>query len=75
MFLVISCIRVTMKRKSRKKVKELQTEITVGAEELNLYRDFWLSLTPRERLRRSMALRKRLRNPASIHDEKLFPKP
>lgn len=35
----------------------------------------WLELTPAERLRRSWALRKRLRDPQAVHDAKLFPRP
>jgi hypothetical protein len=37
--------------------------------------DVWSRLTPRERLARSWRMRDRLRDPASIHDRKLFPKP
>ncbi len=36
---------------------------------------FWQALTPRERLRRSWAMRRRLPNPRAVHDRKLFPKP
>lgn len=35
----------------------------------------WRQLTPRERLRRSWALRARLPDPRAVHDRKLFPKP
>jgi hypothetical protein len=35
----------------------------------------WRKLTPRERLRRSWAMRSRLADPRAIHDRKLFPKP
>jgi len=44
-------------------------------EELNVYREVWLSLTPADRLARSWALRARLRDPQAVHDAKLFPKP
>jgi hypothetical protein len=37
--------------------------------------DEWVRLTPRERLRRSWALRSRLKDPRAVHDRKLFPKP
>ena len=37
--------------------------------------DVWRKLTPRERLRRSWAMRSRLPNPRAVHDRKLFPKP
>jgi len=37
--------------------------------------DVWRKLTPRERLRRSWALRSRLPNLRAVHDRKLFPKP
>ena len=43
--------------------------------EMDTFMDFWLSLTPAERLRRSWAMRSRLRDPAAIHDAKLFPRP
>ena len=32
----------------------------------------WLSLTPRERLSRSWALRRRLKDPGAAHDAKIF---
>jgi hypothetical protein len=35
----------------------------------------WRELTPRERLRRSWALRARLKDAAAAHDRKLFPAP
>jgi hypothetical protein len=35
----------------------------------------WTRLTPRERLRRSWAMRARLPDPQAAHDRKLFPKP
>jgi hypothetical protein len=35
----------------------------------------WQQLTPRERLRRSWALRSRLPDLRAVHDRKLFPKP
>jgi hypothetical protein len=35
----------------------------------------WRELTPRERLRRSWAMRSRLRDPRAVHDRKLFPQP
>ena len=35
----------------------------------------WTQLTPRERLRRSWAMRARLPDPQAVHDQKLFPKP
>ena len=37
------------------------------------YLEYWMSLTPRERLRRAWRLRKRLKNLQAIHDEKTFP--
>lgn len=43
--------------------------------ELDLFREDWLALTPRERLARSWALRARLRDPRAVHDAKLWPKP
>jgi hypothetical protein len=35
----------------------------------------WIQLTPAERLRRSWAMRSRLRDPQAVHDAKLFPQP
>jgi hypothetical protein len=37
--------------------------------------DFWMQLSPAERLRRAWALRARLRDPYDAHDQKLFPAP
>ncbi|MCX8091944.1 MAG: hypothetical protein N3I86_13595 [Verrucomicrobiae bacterium] len=39
------------------------------------WREVWLRLTPRERLRRSWRLRSRLPDLRAVHDRKLFPKP
>ncbi len=35
----------------------------------------WRNLSPRERLRRSWAMRSRLPDRQVVHDRKLFPKP
>ena len=35
----------------------------------------WRNLSPRERLRRSWAMRSRLPDRRGVHDRKLFPKP
>ena len=35
----------------------------------------WLALEPWQRLARSQAMRKHLKDPAAIHDAKLFPRP
>ena len=35
----------------------------------------WRKLTPRERLRRSWAMRSRLPDPRAVHGRKLFPQP
>ena len=35
----------------------------------------WRNLTPRERLRRSWAMRSRIPDLKAVHDRKLFPKP
>ncbi len=37
--------------------------------------DFWMQLSPRERLKRAWALRARLKDPQGAHDQKLFPAP
>jgi hypothetical protein len=37
--------------------------------------DVWRKLSPRERLRRSWDLRRRLTDAQAVHDRKLFPKP
>lgn len=44
-------------------------------EALDFVWSVWVHLTPAERLRRSWALRKRLRDPQAVHDAKLFPQP
>jgi hypothetical protein len=38
---------------------------------LDPYLEMWRSLTPRERLRRSWRLRRRLKNLQAVHDAKL----
>ena len=38
-------------------------------------RDVWLKFTPRERLRRSWELRRRIKDLKAVHDKKIFPKP
>jgi hypothetical protein len=38
------------------------------------YREFWRSLTPRERLHRVLKLRRRVPNIQKLHDEKLIPR-
>jgi len=38
------------------------------------YREFWRSLTPRERLHRMLKLRRRVPNIQKLHDEKLIPR-
>ena len=38
------------------------------------YREFWRSLTPRERLHRVLKLRQRIPNIQKLHDEKLIPR-
>lgn len=45
------------------------------SESLDFVWSVWVHLTPAERLRRSWALRKRLRDPQAVHDAKLFPQP
>lgn len=37
--------------------------------------DVWINLRASERLARSWAMRKLLRNPGAVHDKKLFPRP
>ena len=59
-----------MTRKSTRRPKA-----DVRQDELNVFREDWLALTPAERLARSWALRARLRDPQAVHDAKLFPKP
>ena len=38
-------------------------------------RDVWIKLRASERLARSWAMRKLLKNPGAVHDKKLFPQP
>lgn len=57
-------------------VKARDTSLLREEEILSPYKShFWRELTPRERLRRSWELRRRLSNPQEVHDRKLFPKP
>jgi hypothetical protein len=43
---------------------------------LDLFKEVvWLQLTPKERLRRSWAMRDRIRDLRTVHDRKLFPRP
>lgn len=42
---------------------------------LTYQRAEWQEMEPKERLRRSWALRKRLKNLEKIHDKKIFPRP
>ena len=43
---------------------------------LDLFKEVaWMELTPKERLRRSWAMRKRIRDLRTVHDRKLFPRP
>ncbi len=44
-------------------------------DELDTYMAEWLRLTPKERLARSWALRKRIPDLGAVHDAKLFPQP
>ena len=43
---------------------------------LDLFKEVaWMDLTPKERLRRSWAMRKRIQDLHTVHDRKLFPRP
>jgi hypothetical protein len=43
---------------------------------LDLFKEVaWMELTPKERLRRSWGMRKRIRDLHTVHDRKLFPRP
>ncbi len=44
-----------------------------GLPELDLFLEWWQSLTPDERLRRSWRLRARLKDPEAAHDAKSLP--
>jgi hypothetical protein len=55
--------------------KRTQPPRVFPREELDLFQEDWLALTPAERLSRSWALRARLRDPQAVHDAKLWPKP
>lgn len=54
----------------RKNKKNL-TEITGQ----DFKKDIWINLSPSERLARSWAMRKLLKNPKDVHDKKIFPQP
>lgn len=55
--------------------KRTRPKAILPRQELDLFDEDWLALTPAERLARSWALRARLRDPQAVHDAKLFPKP
>ena len=59
----------------KKRTQRQQADEPILPRELNLFEEDWLALTPGERLKRSWALRARLRDPQAVHDAKLFPKP
>ncbi len=60
------------KKRTRSRTKPVKE---TDHEALDFTWSVWVHLTPAERLRRSWALRKRLRDPQAVHDAKLFPKP
>ena len=66
-------------KKEEKESSESQPEpergLTLNESQSPYKADVWRKLTPRERLRRSWAMRSRLADPRAVHDRKLFPKP
>ncbi len=64
------------KAKDKRTITALPGKADDGSfSELETFEEEWLQLTPRERLRRSWKMRSRIRNPALVHDAKLFPRP
>ncbi|MBI4615943.1 MAG: hypothetical protein HY720_20165 [Planctomycetes bacterium] len=63
-----------MKRRKREH-QEPADPLDFDFSELDFYREYWLALSPRERMRRSWAMRSRLPDPEAVHDAKLFPRP
>ena len=59
----------------KKRTRQPTRPLILPREELDVFREDWLAYSPAERLKRSWALRKRLRDPRAVHDAKLFPKP
>ncbi len=60
---------------ARKRKAQRREDPLTDHEALDFVWSTWIELTPAERLRRSWALRKRLRDPQAVHDAKLFPQP
>jgi len=60
---------------ARKRKAQRSEVLLTDHEALDFAWSTWIHLTPAERLRRSWALRKRLRDPQAVHDAKLFPRP
>ncbi len=53
-----------------------RNEASFNALALNPFKaEAWLQMTPRERLRRSWAMRARLKNPQAAHDRKFLLQP
>jgi hypothetical protein len=59
-----------------KQVEEPEQEVPEDFLALSPFKESeWRALTPRERLARAWALRRRLPNAQEVHDRKLFPAP
>jgi hypothetical protein len=56
----------------RRKSKKLRPVTLLKYDEP--YREFWRALTPQERLRRVLMLRRRVPSIQKLHDEKLIPR-
>jgi hypothetical protein len=61
------------RRKTRARRRRRPEELLFT--ELEPFFEWWLSLTPAERLRRSWRLRKRIKNLQAVHDAKSLPEP
>jgi len=57
------------KKRARRPEKVAEDRLS----ELDLYLEWWMSLTPDERLRRSWRMRSRLKDLQAIHDERSLP--
>jgi len=64
------------KKKESMKIERFQ-DITGWQEAIikTHQRSVWQEMTPKDRLRRSWSLRRRLKNIKEIHDKKIFPQP
>ena len=57
-----------------KRNKPIDADLTAQALALSPFKhDAWRTMTPAERMRRCLRMRRLIPNPRKIHDQKLFP--